>query len=489
MIGGSAAEIFDSSIAEREMREECGVCAVYGVDAAASLCYLGLYSLQHRGQESAGIVSRDKRQFYVVKEMGLVSEVFNPKNIRYLRGNSAIGHVRYSTTGSSEQSNIQPLFSKTAKGKIALAHNGNLTNAGKLYQGLKESGALFQSTVDSEVILHLLARSTQSSFPLALADALSKVEGAYSLVSLVDDGIFAARDPHGFRPLVLGKRGAAYVVASETCALDILGAKYIREIESGELIKITKDGIESFRIPKPVKPAHCVFEHVYFARPDSVIFGESVHLFRKRLGHILAKKSKVKADIVVAVPDSGNSSALGYSEESGIPFEFGITRNHYIGRTFIQPDQAIRNLRVKVKLNPIQAVLKDKIVVLIDDSIVRGTTSKQRVAAIRNAGAKEIHMRIASPPITHPCHFGIDTPNQKNLIASKKSIEEIREYIGADSLEYLTTEDLLDAIETLPKEHFCTACFTGNYPIKVSKNRQKNALDEGAKIKFYRVER
>jgi amidophosphoribosyltransferase len=450
-------------------RDECGVFGAYGSKEAANLCYFGLYSLQHRGQESAGIVSRDSRRFYVLKEMGLVSEVFNPDNMNYLKGTSAIGHVRYSTTGDSEQRNIQPLYSKTSKGKLAIAHNGNLTNAYKLYAELQKEGALFQSTVDSEVILHSVARSKKPHIKDAMLETLAKVDGAYSLVALTDSGLIAARDPWGFRPLVLGKKGDTYVVSSETCALDLIAAKYIREIEPGELIQIDDEGVHSYRIPRETRKAFCVFEHVYFARPDSIIFGENVHLVRKEFGRMLAKEHPVEADLVMSIPDSGNSAALGYAEESGIPFEFGMTRNHYVGRTFIQPQQKIRNLSVKVKLNPIKSVIAGKRIVVVDDSIVRGTTSKLRVSSLRNAGAKEIHLRISSPPITNPCHFGIDTPNKDKLVANSRTLQEICEYVGADSLEYIAKDKMLEAIKTVEPENFCTACFDGKYPIKVRK--------------------
>ncbi|MDA1353215.1 MAG: amidophosphoribosyltransferase [bacterium] len=464
--------------------DHCGVFGVFGSKEAANLCYFGLYSLQHRGQESAGIVSRDKRQYFVVKDMGLVSEIFEHEQLHYLKGDSAIGHVRYSTTGSSETRNIQPLYSKTAKGKIAIAHNGNLTNAYKLYNKLKNEGALFQSTVDSEVIMHLFSRSKKKKVADAMLDTLSKIEGAYSLVMLGDDCMMAARDPQGFRPLVLAKRKDAYIVSSETCALDLINAEYIREIEPGELVYIDKDGVKSFKIPLPVKPALCVFEHVYFARPDSLIFGENAHLVRREFGRMLAREHGVDADMVMAIPDSGNSAALGYAEESGIPYEIGMTRNHYVGRTFIQPKQKIRNLKVKVKLNPIREVLKGKRVVVIDDSIVRGTTSRQRVQSIRNAGAKEIHVRISSPPITNSCHFGIDTPDTADLIAANKSIEEIRKYIGADSLAYLSKEKMLESFQTIAPEDFCTGCFDGKYPIKLHRKKGKYAFEK-EKISYY----
>lgn len=449
------------------MKDECGVFGVFGIEDAARLAYLGLYALQHRGEESAGIVSLDAGHFYVVKEMGLVSDVFHEDNLSYLKGKTAIGHVRYSTTGSNNINNIQPLYSKTAKGKLAIAHNGNLTNAFTIYKRLKEEGALFQSTVDSETILHLIARSKEKSVTAAFQKALAEVQGAYSLVCLGENFLMAARDPYGFRPLVLGRLEDGYIVTSETCALDLIGAEYVREIENGEMIYIDDTGITSFRIPVVAKPAFCVFEHVYFSRPDSLVFGENVHLVRKEFGKTLAREYPIDADLVMAIPDSGNSAALGYAQESGIPFEIGMTRNHYVGRTFIQPNQKIRDFNVKVKLNPISSVLKGKRVVVIDDSLVRGTTSKQRVAAIRKAGASEVHLRISSPPVMFPCHFGIDTPKREKLIATQKTLEEIRRFVGADSLGYLSREGMLASIANIESDKFCTACFDGNYPLKV----------------------
>jgi amidophosphoribosyltransferase len=466
------------------LKEECGVFGVYGCKDAGTLCYLGLYALQHRGQESAGIVSYDKNNFYVVKDEGLVSEVFNPKNLSYLKGTSSVGHVRYSTTGSNNINNIQPLYSKTAQGKLAIAHNGNLTNAFSIYKDLESQGALFQSTVDSEIILHLFSRSKAGSIVGNFQDTLSKIEGAFSLVTMGEGYLLAARDTQGFRPLVLGKLGDGYVVSSETCALDLIGAKYIREIKPGEIVYIDDKGVQSFQIPKKVKPAMCVFEHVYFSRPDSIVFGENVHQVRKAFGRQLAREYPVDADFVMSIPDSGNSAALGYAEESGIPFEFGMTRNHYVGRTFIQPEQKIRDLSVKVKLNPISSVLKGKKVIVIDDSLVRGTTAKQRVASIKKAGATEVHLRISAPPIQYPCHFGIDTPKRSKLIASHKSVKEIMEFVGADSLGFLSQKGMLDSIASIENKSFCAACFDGKYPINV-KNKGKHGFDGQRRIKLF----
>lgn len=469
---------------EDHLKEECGVFGVFNVKDAAKLCYLGLYALQHRGQEGAGIVSADKNNFYVHKNEGLVSEVFNPEKLQYLKGFSAIGHVRYSTTGSNTIHNIQPLYSSTSRGKIAIAHNGNLTNAYNIHKRLQKQGALFQSTVDSEVLLHLLSKGGEKTILEAIQNSFKEVEGAFSMVILGEGFMAAVRDVNGFRPLVLGKLGSGYIVSSETCALDLIGAKYIREVAPGEIIIIDhKNGLNSYQIPKPVKPSFCVFEHIYFARPDSKVYGESVHLVRKNFGKVLAKEYPIDADLVMSIPDSGNSAALGYAEASGIPYELGMTRNHYVGRTFIQPEQKIRDFGVKVKLNPIKEVLDGKRVLVIDDSLVRGTTSKQRVSAIRKAGAKEIHLLISSPPITNPCHFGIDTPQRDKLIAAQKTIEEIRVHIGADSLGFLSIEGMLSAITAYKGNSFCTGCFTGKYPVVV-RNKGKHSF-EGKKIKLY----
>ncbi|MFH0886972.1 MAG: amidophosphoribosyltransferase [bacterium] len=457
-------------------KEECGVFGVFGHPDAARLTYLGLYALQHRGQESAGIVSANGGGFHIIKGMGLVSDVFNDTNLKELVGDKAIGHVRYSTTGSSIAKNAQPFLSDTSKGTVAIAHNGNLINAKELHDELKAAGSIFQSSMDSEVIIHLLSRSQYWSFIDALMDALNRIKGAYSLAIITKDSIIAARDPYGFRPLCLGKLDDAYVIASETCALDLIQAKYIRDIEPGEILIIDKEGMKSIK-PFPFNGhAFCIFELIYFARPNSRIFGQSVYHIRKEFGKQLAREHPVKADMVMAIPDSGNSAALGYAEESGIPFEYGMTRNHYIGRTFIQPSQSIRDLEVKIKLNPIRDVLQDKKVVVVDDSIVRGTTSKQRVLALREAGAKEIHMRISSPPIIGPCYFGIDTPIRNKLIAFTKSVAEIQKFIGADTLGYLSIDGMLE-VSGLPREEFCTACFSNDYPIKV-KNGNKHSLEK-----------
>ncbi|MBT6121053.1 amidophosphoribosyltransferase [bacterium] len=470
-------------------KDECGVFGAFGHKNASHLCYLGLYSLQHRGQESAGIVSFDGTDFYAVKEMGLVSKVFDGEKTEYLKGESAIGHVRYSTTGASNINNIQPLYSQTSKGRISIAHNGNLTNAFSLIEELEKIGALFQTTIDSEVILHLLSRSSHSDFSDALGETLGKIEGAFSLVMLGENFLVAARDRHGFRPLVLGKKDNSYFVSSETCALDLIGAEYIREIEPGEIIIISKEGIISFTIPSEsvIQPAHCIFEHVYFSRPDSQVFGDSVHLVRKEMGRQLSIEHPAEADIVMSIPDSGNSAALGFAEQSGIPFEIGMTRNHYVGRTFIQPEQSIRDFSVKVKLNPIKHVLKGKRVVVVDDSLVRGTTAKRRVSAILEAGATEVHLRISSPPIQFPCHMGIDTPDRDQLIAANKTTAEIMRFVGANSLGFLSIDGMKRSTTAHKKSNYCSACFSGKYPLDI-KNKGKYIKGHG-KINLYAEKR
>ncbi|MFH1868739.1 MAG: amidophosphoribosyltransferase [Candidatus Omnitrophota bacterium] len=454
----------------------CGIFGIYGNKDAASLSYLGLYALQHRGEESAGIVTFDGRKIRQHQGMGLVSDVFDQKVLRSLRGDTAVGHVRYSTTGSSTASNIQPFLVKHKGGHIAIAHNGNITNAAELRGGMEDTGSIFQSTMDSEIIIHLLARLRKKDYKESFLDALSKLEGAFSVVTMVDGMLVGARDPYGFRPLCIAKLDGSYVLTSETCALDLINAKYIRDVKPGEVVFISKDGIKSATLPEKKKHANCIFEFIYFARPDSDIFTKNVYLTRKRLGKQLAKEFPVKADIVMPIPDSGNYAALGFAEESGIPFEAGMIRNHYVGRTFIQPSQRVRDFRVRVKLNPIRDVLKGRRVVIIEDSIVRGTTSQSRVNTLREAGAKEIHMRVSCPPLISPCYYGIDFPTKKELIASDKSVEEIRRFIGLDSLKYLSLEGMLKAM-LLPKNEFCTACFSGRYPTELPKRFSKKILE------------
>jgi amidophosphoribosyltransferase len=455
----------------------CGIFGVYGHKDAASLAYLGLYALQHRGEESAGIIAYDGKKIRQHQSMGLVNDVFDIKTIKSLRGNAAIGHVRYSTTGSSTASNIQPFLAKHKGGHIAIAHNGNITNAAELRSQLEEEGSVFQSTMDSEIIVHILARLRKKDHKQSMLETLSRLEGSFSLVMMLDGMLIGARDPLGFRPLCIGKIDGAYVLASETCALDLICAKYVRDVKPGEVVFIDKNGFKSASLPKKEKHASCIFEFIYFARPDSDIFTRNVYLTRKRLGVQLAKEAPVGADFVMPIPDSGNYAAMGFSEESGIPLEVGMIRNHYIGRTFIQPSQSIRDFRVRVKLNPIKDVLKGKRVVIIEDSIVRGTTSKNRVRTLREAGAKEIHMRVSCPPIISPCYYGIDFPTKKELIAARRSIKQIRDFIGLDSLEYLSLEGMLKAM-LLPKGEFCTACFNAEYPTELPRRFSKYILEK-----------
>ena len=448
-----------------KFHDECAVFGVYGHEEAANLTYLGLYALQHRGQEASGIVAGDGEQFCIQKGMGLVADIFHKSVLERLPGHMAIGHNRYSTTGGNDLKNVQPLTVNFALGNLALAHNGNLINAQMLRHELEAYGAIFQSTSDSEVIIHLIAHSRAGSFLSRVVDALNQVRGAFSVVLMTDNGLIAARDPYGLRPLCIGRLRSSWVVASETCAFDLLDAEYIREVEPGELIVITDQGLESHHPFPKTAPAMCVFEYVYFARPDSRIFGsEAVYATRKALGRQLAQEAWVPADVVIPVPDSGVPAALGYAEGASVPFEAGLIRNHYVGRTFIEPEQSIRHFGVKVKLNAVPEVLNGKRVVVIDDSLVRGTTSRKIVKMIRQAGAKEVHMRISSPPIISPCFYGIDTPTKKELIASDHSIEEIRKYITADSLAYLSLDGMLKSAPRTP-DQYCTACFTERYPI------------------------
>ncbi|MFZ3229200.1 MAG: amidophosphoribosyltransferase [Pseudobdellovibrio sp.] len=456
-------------------KDECGVFGIWNHPEAAHLTYLGLYAMQHRGQESAGIVSLEDGKHHVHKNLGLVADVFKESNLSQLTGPAAIGHVRYSTTGSNLITNAQPLTSNLLSGPVAVAHNGNILNSADLRNSLQSSGSIFQGTNDTEILLHLLARNPSNHLRSALLESLPQLEGAYSLVLLAHDRLIVARDPLGFRPLVLGRLtlGAdiSYVVASETCAFDLIGAEYVREIEPGEVLEINAQEFVSDKIilktPNKKKTAQCVFEHVYFARPDSVVFGRSVYGSRKKMGEQLAIESFQEADVVIPVPDSGVPAAIGYSQKSGLPFEFGIIRNHYVGRTFIQPGQSVRDFGVKVKLNPQPEVLKGKRVIVIDDSLVRGTTSQKIINLIRQAGAKEVHLRIASPPTTGPCYYGVNTPQKSQLIASHQSVDDIRKFIGADSLAYLSENGMWSAMNAGP-ETFCAACFNGQYPTSLS---------------------
>lgn len=461
------------------LHEECGVFGVYGNSDAAAHTVLGLHALQHRGQEAAGIFTFNQGLFNNHKAAGHVGDNFNsPAVLETLPGDCAIGHVRYSTAGEKHARNIQPIFAEFSFGGAAIAHNGNLTNAQTLRKQLIEKGAIFQSTMDSEIFIHLIAHSKEKRVVDRMTDALKQVKGAYSLVALTQKKLIGARDPHGVRPLVIGKLADSYILASETCALDIIGAEFVRDVEPGEMVVFDSEGMHSIKhcTKENVKPRFCVFEYVYFARPDSYIEGKHVYDVRKRIGQELARESDLKADVVVPVPDSGVPSALGYAQEAGLPFELGIIRNHYVGRTFIQPTDQIRNLGVKLKHNANSAVLKGKRVVLVDDSIVRGTTSKKIVSMVRDAGAKEVHMRIASPPTTHSCFYGVDTPSRDKLIASKCSVEEIAEIIGVDSLEFLTIDGLYRAAGEAKRDkkqpQFCDACFTGEYPIELTDDEE-----------------
>ncbi|HEU5457952.1 MAG TPA: amidophosphoribosyltransferase [Terracidiphilus sp.] len=451
------------------LHEECGVTAIHGHPDAARQAYLALYALQHRGQESAGIATADGQHLANIKGMGLVSEIFTDEVLDKLPGNMAIGHTRYSTTGDSALLNAQPIRVDSTKGLIAIAHNGNLINLGNLRAKLERAGANFQTTSDSEIIVQLIAHSRAGTLVDAIADSLAQVEGAFSIVMMTRDRIFAARDPRGFRPLSMGRMRHAdgpdtIVFASESCAFDLLRAEFIRDVLPGELVMVSQDGVTSRQFATGIEQASCIFEHVYFARPDSRIFGRWVQESRDQMGRQLARESSVPADVIVPVPDSGVTAALGYAEQSGIPFRFGLIRNHYVGRTFIQPEQRVRDFGVRLKLNPVRNLLEGKRVVLIDDSIIRGTTSRKIVRMVRGAGAKEVHLRISCPPTISPCFYGVDTPSKRDLIAANHSVDEIRRFIEADSLAYLSLEGLLKSCEGAEKNRYCTACYTGNYP-------------------------
>jgi amidophosphoribosyltransferase len=454
-----------------KFHEECGVFAIYGHPEASNLTYLGLYALQHRGQESAGIATSDSREIRCFKSMGHVADIFTPERIASLPGDLAIGHTRYSTAGDTVLLNAQPFLVDCNKGQIAVAHNGNITNAGELRRDLEREGSIFQASSDTEVILHLVARSRERTLAGALREALLQLEGAFSLVFLARNQVIIARDPHGFRPLAFGELAmpdgrTAYVFASETCAFDLINAVYVNDVEPGEMICIGPAGMTRERFAPESPRAQCVFEHVYFSRPDSIVFGRAVEESRENLGRLLAKESAVEADVVVPVPDSGVAAAIGYSAESGIPFRQALIRNHYVGRTFIEPSQAIRDFGVKLKLNPVRHLLEGKRVILVDDSIVRGTTSRKIVRMVRNAGAREVHLRISCPPTISPCFYGVDTPRESELIASNHSVEEIREFVEADSLAYLSIEALRQAVAD-DKHQYCYACYTRDYPTEL----------------------
>jgi amidophosphoribosyltransferase len=453
-------------IGDDHFHDHCGVFGIYGHPEAAKLAYLGIYALQHRGQESAGIASADGTDVYLQRALGHVQEIFTPEVIARLPGPAAIGHTRYSTAGDNVLINAQPIVIDCNKGKLALGHNGNLTNALELRRRLEHRGSIFQTTSDTEVIVHLIARSAARNLPGAIAEALNQVEGAYSLVLLTRDEMYAIRDPRGFRPLVLGRFDGAWAAASETCAFDLIDAEYVREVEPGEMVRISRSGLESIHFAPDKPHQFCIFEHVYFSRPDSLVFGRPVNNSREQLGRLLAREHPVAADIVTPVPDSGVPAAIGYAAESGIPFRMALIRNHYIGRTFIEPEQAIRDFGVKLKLNPVRRMLEGQRVVLVDDSIVRGTTSRKIVRLVRDAGATEVHVRISCPPTISPCYYGVDTPRREELIASHNSVEEIRKFLGADSLGYLSLASLRAAVEDTEGK-FCTACYTGNYPTEL----------------------
>jgi len=466
-----------------KLHEECGVFGVFGHSEAANLTYLGLYALQHRGQESCGIVASDGMNLRSHLGMGLVADVFKCDDVfNKLPGRSAIGHVRYSTAGGNDMKNCQPIMVDYSHGSIAVAHNGNLVNAPELRSDLEKRGSIFSTTADTETIIHLIARAQSDSLVERVCESLQQVKGAYSLAFLTETRMIAVRDPSGFRPLSLGRLDGAFVVSSESCAFDLIEAEYIREIEPGEMIVIDKKGMKSF-FPfgqqQDVRNTPCIFEYIYFARPDSRIFNRMVYPVRKEFGRQLARQYPVEADVVIAVPDSGMPAAMGYAEEAGVPFELGLIRNHYVGRTFIEPQQSIRHFGVKLKLNPVREVLEGKRVVVVDDSIVRGTTSRKIIKMIRNAGAKEVHMRVSSPPTSYPCFYGIDTPSRKELISASHSIEEIARYITADTLCYLELEGLHAALKQFGdhKLDFCDACFSGNYPIRFPRLKEDDQID------------
>jgi len=456
---------------------ECGVCGIFGHDDSAKLTYFGLYALQHRGQESAGIVSSDGDRVNTYKNMGLVPEVFSEEILQQLPGHISIGHVRYSTTGASNIVNAQPLMVNHKGTTLAVAHNGNLVNSIELRRELEEKGSIFQTTMDSEIVLHLMARTAHLGLEKALWESFSSLQGAYSLLLMTENTLVAVRDPNGFRPLCLGKlNNGGWVVASETCALDLIEAEYVRDIKPGEVLIITKEGMLSI-FPWPKRDtSFCIFEQVYFARPDSEIFGINVYEARKRMGRILAREYPIEGDFVMPFPDSGNYAALGYSQESGIPLEFGVIRNHYVGRTFIQPTQSMRDFNVRVKLNPVRSFLKGKRVIIVEDSVIRGTTGKSRVRSLRDAGAKEVHMVVSCPPTRHACYYGIDFPSTDQLVASNSSTARIAEKLGLDSIYYLSKEGLVEATG-LSSNGFCLACFDGNYPVPPNLDFRKDALN------------
>lgn len=457
------------------LHEECGLFGIYNHDRAAESTFLGLYALQHRGQESAGIISSDGSRTYEHRGMGLVAQVFDEESLQKLVGHIAVGHNRYSTTGQPRVANVQPLLVDCKVGKLAMAHNGNLVNAHELRGEMEATGSIFNTTMDSEVILHLIARSQEPTLEDMIVDAVNRLRGAFSLLMMTTSQLIAIRDPQSLRPLCMGKLGESIIITSESCALDIMGAEYIRDLNPGEIVFVDERGVRSRQAFAETRQAKCIFEFIYFSRPDSRVFGQKVDKIRRRLGHALADNHPVEADIVISVPDSSNTSTLGFAQESGIPFELGLIRNHYVGRTFIQPNQSLRNGTVRLKFNTVGGVLKGKRVAVVDDSIVRGSTMRKLVVMLKKAGAKEVHLRIASPPIRFPCFYGIDMPSLGELIASSKSIEEIKDYLGVDSLEYLTLEDLRSCVDD--PENFCYACFSGEYPVPLSPDLNKSVLE------------
>ncbi len=468
-----------SSFDDDKPREACGIFGIYDHPEAAALTYFGLYALQHRGQESAGIAVAKDMQIVEHKGMGLVPDVFDMDHLAQLNGGSAVGHVRYSTTGSSILTNAQPFRVRHRKKSYAVAHNGNITNAHILKNELEQAGSIFQSTMDSEIFLHLFVKNLKLGFEEALVETMSRLEGAYSFIMLTSKGeVIGMKDPHGFRPLCLGKLNGNYVLASETCAFDLVEAEFVREIEPGEIVIIGEDGVKSIQTPAAPNRAFCIFEFIYFARPDSTIYGQNVYQTRKAHGRCLAREAPVDADLVMPFPDSGTYAALGYHEESGIPFEMGMIRNHYVGRTFIQPTQSMRDFGVRIKLNPVKELLKGKDLIIIEDSIIRGTTIKTRVKSLRKLGVRNIHMRVAGPPHRFPCHYGIDFSTRGELIAASKSVTELRNYLGLDSLHYLSIKGLLNStgIEN-PQQHFCKACFDGCYPVSFDAMVSKDCLE------------
>ena len=473
--GGQSTGSWDKSVADRP-REACGIFAVYGHPEAAKLTYFGLYALQHRGQESAGIVSSDGKRVMEYKAMGLVPDIFNEQILDGLQGDMALGHVRYSTTGSSLLVNAQPFRIHYSGKSFAIAHNGNFVNARMIRERLENEGSIFQTSMDSEIVLHLTAKSIKKGLEEAMVSTMAQVQGAYSMVIMTEDTMVVVRDPHGFRPLCLGRLDESYVVASETCALDLVEAEYLRDVEPGEILIIDRGGLRSIYPKIQTRRSQCIFELIYFARPDSDVFGQNVYLFRKKQGEFLAKEYPLDVDLVMPFPDSGNYAAIGYTQSSGIPFEMGVIRNHYVGRTFIQPSQSMRDFGVKVKLNPVKELLKGQRVLIIEDSIIRGTTARTRVKALRKIGAREVHMLVSCPPHRFPCHYGIDFSSKGELIAARKSVQEIREFLGLDSLGYLSIDNLVKATH-IPRHDLCLACFDGKYPVPIDQKFTKTCLE------------